>query len=160
MTTTPNTHSSTKTTVPVVRDLRTAAVLAPEFDLVVTAGPNRTEVDWNHPNHHVQTFGDTTIGVRAPTLRQVERLVSWAGSQDGTTLVHCHAGISRSTATAIGIMIARGTAPADAVADLAAAHPRFHPFYPNKLIVAHLETIFGLEPFSLEDTIAPHRVWN
>ncbi len=159
MTTTP-TNNRTTTLVPVVRDLRTAAAIAPKFDIVVTAGPDRTEVDWNHPNHLVQTFGDTVMGVRAPTLKQVERLVSWAGSQDGSTLVHCHAGISRSTATAIGIHIARGVDPKDAVADLAAAHPVLHPFYPNKLIVAHLETIFGLEPFSLENLIDVHRVWN
>jgi len=151
--------TTTTTFIPVVRDLRTAAKIAHEYDTVVTAGPRDYEVEFGHHNHIVESFGDTTMGDRAPRLEQIERLVELGSAGNGSVLVHCHEGISRSTATAIGIMIARGADPRNAVRDLANAHPTFHPFYPNRLIVSHLENIFGYDRDELEAIISCYRLW-
>jgi hypothetical protein len=68
-------------------------------------------------------------------------------------LVHCHAGISRSTATAWGISIANGVDPKVALEKLDANQPWENDdfsdqfsrrwFSPNRLIVQHLQTYFS-----------------
>ena len=135
-----------------VVNLREARVLARagEYPSVLTAGPTRGEVDdFGHPDHHVVEFDDV-FDVRhgGPTMDDVRSMVEWAVQRD-RILVHCHAGISRSTATAWGICIAKGFEPEEAIVALKAAHPRVQnyagaesrPFAPNELIVAHLEVL-------------------
>ena len=63
-------------------------------------------------------------------------------------LVHCHAGMSRSTATAWGIAIQRGMDPADAYDALKERHPAGRMFWPNDAIVEALEVIFDLKGLS------------
>lgn len=134
--------------LPTVRDIDEAELLCHEFGAVLTAGPDATEVRWSHPNHRVWTFDDTTDMLRGPGYRTVAEMVEW-GAQQEDLLVHCHAGMSRSTATAWGIAIARGADPLDSLVALLDAHPR-EPFsrqkrlfIPNSLIVTYLERILG-----------------
>jgi hypothetical protein len=134
--------------IPTVRDIDEAEFLCHEFGAVLTAGPDAKEVQWGHPNHRVWTFDDTTDMLRGPGYRTVAEMVEW-GAQQEDLLVHCHAGMSRSTATAWGISIARGADPLDSLVALIEAHPREpfrderRAFGPNALIVTYLERILG-----------------
>jgi predicted protein tyrosine phosphatase len=137
--------------IPFVTDIDRASELAHSFPMVVTAGPSEASVDWGHPNHAVESFHDVTAEMersnpnwQAPTLDQIRRLVEFGASSNEEILVHCHAGISRSTATAIGISIARGLTLKKAVRAVSDAHPDYHPFYPNVTILSHIETIFDI----------------
>lgn len=134
--------------LPTVRDIDESTYIAHEFGAVLTAGPSPDEVKWGHPNHRVWTFDDTTDMLRGPGHRTVAEMIEWGAAQDDV-LVHCHAGISRSTATAWGIAVARGADPLDSILALMEAHPREHgtgykrTFAPNRLIVTYLEKIVG-----------------
>ena len=142
---------SISTALPVIRNIEEAADLCHEFDAVITAGPDAYEVSgWDHPNHLVISFDDVTDPrySDAPRLEQIKRIVEWGAKQEGSLLVHCHAGISRSTACAWGIAIAKGFDAKEALETLAEMHPDEsgwgqRTFRPNPLIVKHLETIFG-----------------
>jgi len=137
--------------IPTVRNLQEARRLNKDFDSVITAGPSKYEVkDFNHSDHKIVSFADTTmVSAGAPTKKDVLDLISW-GSGRSNLLVHCHAGISRSTAIAWGIAIGNGMDEAEAIAMLVKNHPkepalfgnRQRPFAPNHLIVKHLEEIF------------------
>ena len=141
----------TSTQLQIIRNIKEAAELCHEFDAVITAGPDANEVaDWGHPNHLVVSFDDVTNDRYgdAPTLEQVRGIVEWGANQVGSTLIHCHAGISRSTSCAWGIAIAKGFDPREALEKLAEMHPEDgrwgqRTFRPNPLIVKHLEVIFG-----------------
>lgn len=132
--------------LPTIRNITETAHLAPHFDAILTAGPSPYECDWGHANHRIWEFDDTTDNHYGPKLHQIEEMVFW-GADQNDLLVHCHAGISRSTATAWGVSIARGIDPEEALQALYNAHPgeygRKRPFAPNELIVQHLQTIFG-----------------
>lgn len=134
--------------LPTVRNLNESAFINPEFEAVITAGPMSIEVDWDHPNHRVWTFDDTDDKFYGPQLDQVEEMVFW-GAQHDDLLVHCHAGISRSTATAWGVAIAKGLDPLASFVRLYESHPADsgliskRMFAPNPLLVSHLETIFN-----------------
>ena len=158
--------TSTSIRIPTVRNLLEAARLARHYDAILTVGPDRHEVaDFCHPNHLVVTFDDV-VNPRwpgAPRVEQIRRVLEWAVPQEGDLLVHCHAGISRSTACAFGIAVARGADTATAAADLAAAHPADpfggqRSFFPNELILRHLEDLLGRD--DLQAAIAPHRRWD
>ena len=74
-------------------------------------------------------------------------MVFWGANQEDL-LVHCHAGMSRSTATAWGVAIARGADPRESLVALLEAHPMDYDgqkrwFCPNALLVEHLQTIFN-----------------
>lgn len=140
-------------TTPVVRDIRTAEMLAGIFPAVVTAGPNHFEVDWNHPNHHVEVFPDIVNPKNGPQIDQVERMIQFGAENNGPILVHCHAGVSRSTATAIGIAMARGADAGQAVDMIHRTHPEGHEFWPNGLILFHLESIFRLPQRTFTDLV-------
>lgn len=134
--------------VPVVRNLGEARVLCGLFDHVVTVGPSVEEVGFGHGDHIVRSFGDVTVGRFAPRFEDVADVLRWASVRHGSMLVHCHAGMSRSTATAWGILIGRGWHAMDALRVLMDCHPldgdgpRF--FIPNGLIVRHVVDFFGL----------------
>jgi hypothetical protein len=138
--------NTTPITLPVVSNLREAQDWNKDFKSILTVGPSAREVDWKHPNHRIFEFGDTTGGPRAPKLADIEQAVFWGAEQEDL-LVHCHAGMSRSTSTAWGISIARGADPLDSFLALKEAHPvdghwGKRDFIPNRLIVKHLMEIF------------------
>ena len=158
---------STSTQLPVIRNIEEAAEVCNEFDAVITAGPEKSEVsDWGHPNHLVVSFDDVTNDRYgdAPTLEQVRGIVEWGANQVGSILIHCHAGISRSTACAWGVAIAKGFDAKEALEELLEAHPQDgrwgqRMFRPNSLIVSHLETIFGRKDLKTLVDKAIQRGW-
>lgn len=57
-------------------------------------------------------------------------------------LVHCHAGVSRSTAMAIGILCQHGMRPADALKRVQSVRPQL---WPNTLIIGYIDEILDLK---------------
>lgn len=133
--------------LPTVRNITEAKILCFDFDAIITAGPNPSEVSWGHGNHGVWMFQDSNNSY-GPQLSHVEEMIEFGIDHDDL-LVHCHAGISRSTATAWGIAIARGADPEAAFIALRRAHPideydlTQRMFCPNRLLVEHLQVVLG-----------------
>jgi hypothetical protein len=163
-------NSTTPTTtdilLPTVRNLEEARLLSKNFGSVLTAGPQKREVnDFNHPDHKVVSFDDVVDerwGMNPPTYEHVKEMIEW-GQGRQNLLVHCHAGISRSTATAWGIAISNGFNEEEAFHMLKSNHPTSkhrgwessklatyrRTFSPNELIVQHLEKLFGFKTNTL-----------
>ncbi|MEY4401853.1 MAG: Dual specificity phosphatase, catalytic domain [Actinomycetota bacterium] len=169
MTTLTSPTSISSDLIPTIVNLEEAREMCHQFGSVITAGPSLREVlDFAHPDHKVVEFDDVTshhFGYVPPTFDQVEEMVRW-GEGRTNLLVHCHAGMSRSTATAWGIAIANGFDAQEAFDLLKGNHPvQTHyvqrggkqvmelrdprPFIPNRLIVKHLETLFNMKPGTL-----------
>jgi predicted protein tyrosine phosphatase len=84
-----------------------------------------------------------TPGFQAPTVDDVARLLAFARSWDGARpmLVHCWAGVSRSTAAAFAIACAVSPGSETMLAQaLRSASPSATP---NPLIVAHADALLG-----------------
>ena len=138
---------------PTVMNLEEARQHCLEYDAVLTAGPHQDEVsDFNHPIHKVVQFSDTMYQENGgPTFEDVVELIEF-GAGVPKLLVHCHAGISRSTATALGVAVANGKDPLESFLHLRDKHPQEkgyfgywkRPFAPNILIVKHLDQYFNL----------------
>jgi len=170
--------SNTPKPLPDIRSLEESRTECHNYGAVLTAGPSLEEVsDFGHPSHKVFEFKDTDWGPLAPKLSDVVGMLEWGTGKD-SLLVHCHAGISRSTATAWGIAISNGWDPEEALGQLIAKHPLDYyritvpadnrterlrrPFSPNPLIVQHLESIFGFrngELRDLRDQMATGGIW-
>lgn len=163
-------NSTTPTTtgilLPTVRNLEESRLICHSFGSVLTAGPDIREVeDFHHPDHKVVSFDDVVdsrFGSDAPTYNHVKEMVEWGHGKENL-LVHCHAGISRSTATAWGVAISNGYDKREAFETLKANHPNSthrsissrkivnykRTFSPNELIVEHLEKLFGYKKGTL-----------
>lgn len=145
--------------LPTVRNLKEARSECLSYDAVITAGPYKDEVrDFGHPIHKVVQFNDTMFENHGgPTYEEVVELIEF-GAGVPKLLVHCHAGISRSTATAWGVAIANGYDPLESFLQLQENHPIEHglfrgakrTFAPNILIVKHLDKYFNLGTTLLE----------
>jgi predicted protein tyrosine phosphatase len=83
-------------------------------------------------------------GYTAPTREQIAKILDFTKdlTDDDIVLVHCHAGISRSTAMALGILVQHGMDPIKALSHLEDIRPIL---YPNQLIVSYIDEILGLE---------------
>jgi len=139
------------------------------FDAVLTAGPTKYETAFGHPNHKVVEFKDSIqIESGGPTMDDVIEMLDF-GIDVPKLLVHCHAGISRSTATAWGVAIGNGVDEEEAIVSLSKAQPKGklgfitsrhntqRPFSPNSLIVYHLEKIFGFKNHTLFKLLDKYR---
>ena len=78
------------------------------------------------------------------TQAQIEDMLTF--TQELTSidklLVHCHAGISRSTAVACGILCQHGLTPADAIKTVFSIRRQA---FPNRYIISLLDNTLGLE---------------
>lgn len=174
MTTSTPTTSISSDLLPTVRNIDEARDMCRDFASVLTVGPERHEVsDFGHPDHKIVSFDDITVsyaGYRAPTFDHVRDIVTW-GQGRSNLLVHCHAGMSRSTSSAWGIAIANGFDPQEAYDLLRNNHPierhrtwnprpdattimRQRAFIPNELVLKHLEKFLGLRSGTLREIAA------
>jgi len=150
--------------LPTVRNIEEAAEYGQDFGAVLTAGPAAFEVRFGHPNHRVWEFDDAHLAAFAASRRQVKEMIVW-GTDQPDLLVHCHAGMSRSTAVAWGISMARGLKPDVALAALYEAHPWEHHgekrlFIPNVVIVQYLESLLGIPGLrEMRDELVGDRGW-
>lgn len=102
---------------------------------------------WSDKNHLILRFDDVSYqrdGYTAPSLWHVERILEFSKNftDDDKVLVHCQAGISRSTAAAIGILIQHGMSYEDAYNRIENIRPILSP---NKLMVSFIDEHFNLE---------------
>lgn len=138
------TKTGSMTILPTVRSLREAQVLNKDFPAILTVGPRPSEVKFGHANHMIQTFGDVTIDSwQAPKKFHVEEIVQFGIDNEEDILVHCHQGMSRSTSSAIGILLARGVEAETAVSSLRHIHPAGRPFIPNPIVIGFLAEMFN-----------------
>ena len=102
-----------------------------------------TEIVHRAPCHLVLAMEDSLCGAGSPDAGHVAAMVAFIRTMppDARLLVHCHAGIGRSPAAAIGMLAAIGHSPEDAVAKVAAIRPFM---MPNKAIIGHFDDILGL----------------
>lgn len=138
-----------------VTNLVEAYKYAHDFDSVITAGPEAREVAaFQHPDHLVVEFHDiieTRLenGWVGPTQADVAKMLEWAFERFGRSiLIHCHAGMSRSTATAIGVLAEWGYDEEFAFAHVEARRPvdalrQNREFIPNPLILSHVDRLVG-----------------
>jgi predicted protein tyrosine phosphatase len=151
------TKNGSTTILPTVRNLWEAEILASDFPAVLTVGPRASEVPFGHDNHMVQTFGDVSIDSwQAPKRHHVEEIIQFGLDNEEDILVHCHQGMSRSTSSAIAILLARGVEAEVAVSALREIHPNDRPFIPNKIVVRILSKIFNVPDLS---KIVKHYEW-
>lgn len=154
--------TKTEIIIPTVRNIYEAARIAHKFPAVITVGPSKDEVAFGHPNHYVRTFDDVIMGDSAPQHKDVEAVLDFASINSGPRLIHCHAGMSRSTSMAIAVMINEGADPFEAFDRLKAIHPHNRDFIPNPRIMRIIEDIFGLNGFvqySRENEFSPDGIW-
>ena len=79
----------------------------------------------------------------APAQHHIQAAIRFAQQHaSGTLLIHCHAGMRRSPAIALAIMMAEGSTAREAVEHLASIHPAASP---NPLIVALTDNLFACE---------------
>lgn len=151
------TKNGNMTVLPTVRNLQEAKVLNDDFPAVLTVGPRPQEVLFGHDNHMVQTFGDVSRDSwQAPKKFHVEEIVQFGLDNEEDILIHCHAGMSRSTSSAIGILLARGVDAETAVSGLRRIHPQDRPFIPNPIIIGFLSDMFKVHDLR---KIVKHYEW-
>lgn len=98
-------------------------------------------------NHLVISMDDIIAeadGFTAPAIEHVERVLNFGRSWNRTApmVIHCYAGISRSTASAFAIACALN--PNRAEAQIAQCIRNASPSaYPNRLIVTHADQLLG-----------------
>lgn len=99
-----------------------------------------------HPNRHIVGMSDVNL-VNAsrtpPRPGQIRDVFEFTKNLTDTdrVLVHCHAGVSRSTAMAIGILCQHGMAPEQALKHIQGVRPQL---WPNTLIIGYIDEILGL----------------
>jgi predicted protein tyrosine phosphatase len=81
---------------------------------------------------------------KPPTLPQIQDILEFTAPLKSTDklLVHCHAGISRSTAVACGVLCQHGLTPNEAVKSVLSIRKLA---LPNKQVLTLFDEILGLE---------------
>jgi predicted protein tyrosine phosphatase len=131
--------------------------------------PRQRQMRFNrrpHPRHLVLRFEDldsAVTGIRTPTREDVVAAINFSKEIKGPLLIHCYAGISRSTGIALAIIAERMGAgrEGEALSELLEIRP---PAVPNMMIVQHADDILGRNGLLLEtlkswdDTLDDNRV--
>lgn len=138
----------------IVTNFELSKVLQQDFDAVIGMLDTSQEHTWfpNHPNRRMWFFSDVISGQDAPTFQHVNEIINHfrkngLHAPEKKTLIHCAAGISRSTAVAIGLKIEMGMNVQNAFDDTFKQRPQM---WPNELILKHFDDIFDADGEILE----------
>lgn len=134
-------------------DAGEAAALCHQYDSVLSV-LSVLRYDFKHPDHLHVEFDDTVnTDWGGPTLDDARTILDWAATRlDGRILVHCAAGMSRSTASAIGICTLAGMTGPDAWAHVRRSRPDLdRHFIPNPLLLRHFDELLGTDLLDLSD---------
>lgn len=99
-------------------------------------------------NKHVVVYVDDISQPRLyyslPTIDHVKEALSHLTNltDSDKILIHCHAGVSRSTAIAIAALVQNGVDPAEAIDQIEEIRPCL---WPNQLIIKHADDYLGLK---------------
>ena len=120
---------------------------------ISTLGPE--DICYNKGECHLRlTFHDTEDDAAPflpPTRDHIDQILAFTAElpEDADVMIHCHAGISRSTATAIGVCCQQGMAPADALEHVKQLREptlgRGYKVLPNRLMIRFFDEALGLE---------------
>lgn len=130
-----------------VTDYPTAEKIRHEFDHVIgLLDPSmQRNMSHLHPSIHMFWFTDTVHdGDCSPKLHHIKDIIKVFKEKEmskGNILIHCQAGLCRSTATAISLLVMQGIKPSDAFELIHQQRPRM---WPNELILKHFDTALGL----------------
>lgn len=141
-----------------ITNILEARLLNETFDHVITAGPEPREVRFDHPSHLIVPFHDTLrLDWEGATEQDIAVILDWASDKkDESILIHCHAGMSRSTSTAIGILASWGYAEEEAWNIVKRSRPAqalatSRSFIPNPLVLSHVDSLLGTQFVALDE---------
>jgi predicted protein tyrosine phosphatase len=130
--------------------LAAAAVALPSFDLLTLLSPSAAEeTDWSALSCHrhlrlaFHDIVEPTPGLIMPDAAMVAAMLAFArdGAAERPLLIHCWAGISRSSAAAYSIACDRNPGHEQAIADELRARSAY--VTPNRLMVALADDLLG-----------------
>ena len=98
-------------------------------------------------HHKLWLMDDVTFsapGSRAPSSSQILEILEFSKTFQSSdrVLIHCYAGVSRSTAVAIGLLCQHGMHPSDSIS---AVDKQCLGMDPNELILRHFDAVLGLK---------------
>jgi predicted protein tyrosine phosphatase len=129
--------------------LADAAALLPCFDLLTLLSPGASEPDWStlscrrHLRLAFHDIVEPTAGLIAPDTAVVNAILAFArdGANERPLLIHCWAGISRSSAAAYIIACDRNPGHEQAIADELRARSAY--VTPNRWMVALADDVLN-----------------
>lgn len=134
-----------------ITDAMEAAILQDKFTRIVSlVSPNGRFAGYDFgEKHHIEYFDDEVVNDKhdpymvLPYPEAIQRVFGFTKSltTHDRLLVHCHAGISRSTAMAMGILCQHGMPPEEACAYIYEIRPESDP---NTLVLQLCDEILGL----------------
>jgi predicted protein tyrosine phosphatase len=110
---------------------RVVSLVAPDTEL-----PKFSTFHLSIPMHDTEVITDFW----SPKLSDIQKVLDFCPPHSNV-VCHCYAGVSRSSATAIGIMVKNGVSINDAVK---LAHIDSPNMAPNKLILKHIDVLLGM----------------
>lgn len=146
-----------------VTDFATSLRIDREFDAIIGILDAREKHKFGEalskiPNRKMFWFDDSVAPFNdAPKESDVQAIVDHINQNDLTSLskkvlIHCFAGISRSTATAIGLLVMRGWTPEQAFNHIQSQR---RVMWPNEDVIKHFDTILKLN----NELTSFHRHW-
>lgn len=146
-----------------VTDFDTSIKVQDDFDHVIGILDKRDFHDLSDglskiPNRSMFWFDDVHAdGSNPPTERHIQHIIDLIKEKEldsihKRVLVHCRAGISRSTATAIALLIMRGHSISSAFETIHIQRPMM---WPNDLMIQHFDKLLDLKG----KLVAHHKEW-
>lgn len=137
-----------------VTDIKKAREMSKGFTHTVSLIDIGTKLFFRRSNHLILNFDDIDDDrvPGCPKLHHIQRILDFTKNltNDDSLLVHCHAGICRSTAAAIGILVQHGVPPSTALQKIKAIRPLL---WPNLLVCKLFDEALGrddIEPIVKE----------
>lgn len=136
-----------------VTDLEKSLEISKEFDAVIGLLDKRQK-QWMErglgkiPNRKMFWFDDVPEGYNdGPERKDIDEIIAHVKEKDllnpeKKVLVHCFAGISRSTATAISLLVMRGWKIDSAINHIHIQRPHM---WPNELVLKHFDDALDLK---------------
>lgn len=126
-----------------------------QFDYYIsTIGPDDVCYNKGKEKHLLLSFHDiedvSDSDFTAPTREHIKQILEFSETlpDEANLLIHCMAGISRSTATAIGVCCQKGMTPSDALSHVRnIREPTLKAGYmvlPNRLMIGYFDDELGL----------------
>jgi len=139
-----------------VTDLRGFRVFADRFEKIISIVDPGLKLSFQQGDHCIVRCDDistdtvvspdgiTLSGYVIPQEHHVQEILSYSANfkNDDKILIHCHAGISRSTAAAILVLCQHGMSPKEALKQIQEERPIL---WPNDRFIVFGDKILGLQ---------------